>query len=256
MKTIAVEDSWLATDNALQVEWNLGKRCNFNCSYCNINLHDNFSSHLSFEVCKTTIDTLIAKTNKNIFISLTGGEPTVNPEFMKIIKYMHDKIAHISLTTNGSRTTNFYLELMQYIDNIIFSYHMEYHSRDKILHNILSCNKEKNVRCQQVAVHVMMLPTMFEEAKEVLRILKEQDGIKIIMRRIRPAFEVDNPINEYDNDGRLVKGTIARPFYGDRTSKTSILLYHKGKPKLGPDYGKADDYYSTEELKFLNEYKV
>lgn len=256
METIAVENAWLATDNAIEVLWNVGKRCNFNCSYCNIELHDNFSSHLSLEVCKKTIDTLLSKTDKKLFISLTGGEPTVNPKFIEIIKYMKDKgVDHISLTTNGSRTKDFYLGILQYLDNIIFSYHMEYHNREKILDTILACNEEKKLYQCNVAAHIMMLPTMFEEAKEVMHILKEQDGIKITMRRIRPAFEVDNPINEYEN-GRLVKGVIARPFYGDRTSKTSILLFYKGKPNLGPDYSKGGDYYSEEELAFLKEYKV
>ncbi len=252
METVAVENSWLATDDAISVLWNMGRRCNFNCSYCNIFTHDNFSPHLSLEVCKKTIDTLIEKTDKKIFMSLTGGEPTVNPDFMEIIKYMHERIDHINVTTNGSRKIDFYLETMKYLNSMTFSYHMEYHAREKIVDTIIACAKEKNnVKCHQIGIHIMMLPTMFDEAKEVMSTLREHD-VKIVMRRIRPAFEVDNPINEYE-DGRLIKGKIAGPFYGDRTGKTSILLFHKGQPQLGPDYSKGKDYYSEEELVFLKE---
>lgn len=35
----------LLTGNVFQVTWDLGRRCNYDCSYCPITRHDNFSPH-------------------------------------------------------------------------------------------------------------------------------------------------------------------------------------------------------------------
>ena len=53
--TIAVEHSSEKQSKVFKIEWNIGKRCNFNCSYCDDYTHDNFSKHLSLEIAKKTI---------------------------------------------------------------------------------------------------------------------------------------------------------------------------------------------------------
>ena len=40
--------------NSVKVEWNLGKRCNYDCSYCPSSIHDNTSAHTDIEVLKAT----------------------------------------------------------------------------------------------------------------------------------------------------------------------------------------------------------
>jgi organic radical activating enzyme len=253
MKTIAVEHSWHEMDSSVRIEWNLGKRCNYNCSYCDQLTHDNFSDFLSFEAAKNTIDKIMEKCrDKRIRISLTGGEPTINPSFLNIIKYMKEAgVSFVSVTTNGSRTREFYIQAMEYLDNIIFSYHMEYLDRKKYVDAILACNEyiQKNPK-KRLHVHVMMLPTMFNEAVLFMETLKKND-IKTVMRRIRPAFKVDHKENIYE-DGRLVDGVIAEPFYAGPTT----LLFYKGNSKAGPNCSKDKDYYSDEENVFLTENRV
>ena len=43
----------LKTGNVFQVTWDLGRRCNYDCTYCPVTRHDNFSPH-------ATLDELIA----------------------------------------------------------------------------------------------------------------------------------------------------------------------------------------------------
>lgn len=108
----------------IKVEWNLGKRCNYNCSYCPKEIHDNFSNHTNIELIKHSIDTLM-NIGKPIRISFTGGEPCVHPEFDEIVKYAkHKNVSWISVTTNGTRHHDFYLNLP--VDQYVFSLHLEY----------------------------------------------------------------------------------------------------------------------------------
>jgi len=109
---------------SIKVEWNLGKRCNYDCSYCPSSIHDNSSPHTDIEILKATIDKL--KTlGKPIRLSFTGGEPTVHPKFKELIQYCnHVNISWISVTTNGTLPFEFYNNLN--IDQLVFSLHLEY----------------------------------------------------------------------------------------------------------------------------------
>lgn len=245
MKTVAVEHASPRQAKVVKIEWNMGMRCNFNCSYCDEFTHDNKSPHMSFEVAKKTIDKLIEKLPGHKFkINLTGGEPTVNPEFEKIIDYMWENGIDVGVTTNGSRTYDFYSRVVPKLASIIFSYHMEYHKRKVLPENIVKLNElaKQQDRYIHLHVHMMMLPTQFEEAKEAIDYFKENE-VPVVMRRIRPARIKDHPDSEFDEKGHLIKGPIARPFYDGVVTQLFV--------GNSIHYEKDLDYYSKEELEFL-----
>jgi hypothetical protein len=110
--------------NTIKIEWNLGKRCNYDCSYCPASIHDNSSPHTDIEILKKTVDKLIAL-GKPIRLSFTGGEPTVHPRFKELIQYCkHVGVSWISVTTNGTLPYEFYASLP--VDQYVFSIHLEY----------------------------------------------------------------------------------------------------------------------------------
>jgi len=110
--------------NAIKIEWNIGKRCNYDCSYCPASIHDNSSPHTDIEILKATVDKLTTL-GKPIRLSFTGGEPTVHPKFAELIKYCNHKgINWISVTTNGTLPYEFYASLN--VDQLVFSLHLEY----------------------------------------------------------------------------------------------------------------------------------
>ena len=89
---VALEDNHAPKDELLRVEWNLGKRCNYNCTYCGNELHNKTSDHMSWEVYTATIDKIVEASNgKKIKISFTGGEPFVHPQFIDMLKYAKEK---------------------------------------------------------------------------------------------------------------------------------------------------------------------
>lgn len=109
---------------AIKIEWNLGKRCNYNCSYCPSSIHDNTSPHTDIEILKAAMDRLTSL-GKPIRLSFTGGEPTVHPKFDELVRYArHKGVVWISVTTNGTLPYEFYASLP--VDQYVFSIHFEY----------------------------------------------------------------------------------------------------------------------------------
>ena len=118
-----VESRW-PHQNSIKVEWNLGKRCNYDCSYCPAAIHDNYSPHTDINILEKTVDELV-KIGKPLRISLTGGEPCVHPKFRELIQYAKYKnVSWISVTTNGTLPFEFYNSLP--VDQLVVSIHLEY----------------------------------------------------------------------------------------------------------------------------------
>jgi MoaA/NifB/PqqE/SkfB family radical SAM enzyme len=137
--------------NTIKVEWNLGKRCNYDCSYCPSSIHDNSSPHTDIEILKATLDKLVAL-GKSIRLSFTGGEPCVHPKFDELVKYAkHVGVTWISVTTNGTRPYEFYASLP--VDQYVFSIHLEYDWR-RIFNTIESVANQTTIKViAQIMAH-------------------------------------------------------------------------------------------------------
>lgn len=224
---VAVEDNHPPKDNWLRIEWNLGRRCNYDCSYCGSDIHDRESPHLNLEVIEQTVKQIasVAKSQgKECRISLTGGEPFAHPKIIEILKIIKDNgIDKISVTTNGSVPLSKYIQSLPYINYYIFSYHFEFAYHDKIINTIVELNKlVEQKHKQNLHVHLMYLPGKMKEANEIIDIMNEND-VHWAIRRIRPRLD---PITK----------TWATP-------GTSGLKTTHGKSK--------DAYYTHEELDFM-----
>ena len=176
------------------VDWFLGKRCNYDCSYCTEDLHDNISKHEEFEKIKKLVNKLSKSfKDKEVQVSLTGGEPTTHPVFLDVCNYIKRKknINYLTVTTNGSRLADYYIELLYSVNHITFSQHFETADNNVYLKKIKEINEfSPNV----VNVQVMFNAKFFEEAKEAVEFYKE-NNIRFTLRKIRHKIL---PIREYD----------------------------------------------------------
>jgi len=164
--------------NAIKIEWNLGKRCNYDCSYCPSEIHDNTSPHTDIEILKATVDKL-ASLGKPIRLSFTGGEPCVHPKFDELVKYARYKnIQWISVTTNGTRPYEFYASLP--IDQYVFSIHFEY----EWLRAVNTIQKIADMNNIKVIAQIMCHHEHMTEALQV-RAMMLQSQIPSTLRRIR-----------------------------------------------------------------------
>ena len=164
--------------SSVKVEWNLGKRCNYDCSYCPSSIHDNTSPHTDIEVLKNAVDNLIAL-GKPIRLSFTGGEPTVHPKFRELLQYCkHVGVSWISVTTNGTLPAEFYNTLP--IEQLVFSVHFEYDWM-RVINTLRNVSAMSSIQCiGQLMAHHDMIPFV-KSVKHVL----DADGIPNTVRRIR-----------------------------------------------------------------------
>jgi len=162
----------------IKIEWNLGKRCNFNCSYCPSSIHDNSSPHTDIEKLKACVDKLVTL-GKPIRLSFTGGEPTVHPKFKELVTYCkHVGITWISVTTNGTLPHEFYSSLP--VDQFVFSVHMEYDVR-RVLDTIVNT---KELFSGKVLVHVMAHQDHMKRTRYIAEALRASN-VPHAVRRVR-----------------------------------------------------------------------
>lgn len=170
------------------VHWNLGKRCNYDCSYCADSLHDFTSPHRSLDNLISIAEKMKTNLpNKKIRIWFTGGEPTVNPNFLNFCKWlMADGNFFVGLNTNGSRTKEYFTELMQTINVIQFSSHFEYVKFDKFMPVIKAASDTaKQYEGKSVSLNLMMEPEHWDAAVRMVKYCIEHD-IEYHLKRIRP----------------------------------------------------------------------
>jgi len=110
----------LSDKRAREVSWKsdlqrceliLTNRCNFKCPYCR-GIKKELQGDLSFEQAKEIVDIWVSANLHNIRFS--GGEPTIYPHLVDIVKYTKQQpsIEHIALSTNGSAPIWLYMELL------------------------------------------------------------------------------------------------------------------------------------------------
>ena len=110
------------------VEWRLSNVCNFDCSFCPSIFKDGSKRFLDYEVYTSTIDRLIKDDpTKTVWFQFTGGEPTLYPQLIELLKYIKDRGGYTSMISNGSRTIRWWKELAEanVLDRLYISHHTE-----------------------------------------------------------------------------------------------------------------------------------
>jgi len=209
----------LLTGNAFQVTWDLGRRCNYDCSYCPVYRHDNFSAHATLDELKNNanfvfeyIDTYMEhRDHKSSTISFTGGEPTVNPNFITFIQYLKEEHANkykdkwrarFSLTSNGAMGAKMATRIMENLQHITVSYHAESDLKLKkqVRDRIMQFHKSGPQHNFTMNVNVMFHAQHFDECKDLCNFL-EDAGVKYVPRIIgEEAGSRDNFAHQYTDE--------------------------------------------------------
>jgi molybdenum cofactor biosynthesis enzyme MoaA len=188
----------LLTGKVFQVTWDLGRRCNYDCSYCPAHRHDNFSPHASIEELKGAVDFLFEyidaymekRSYKHTSISFTGGEPTVNPNFIPFVKYLREQYeanykdkwdCGFALTSNGAMSAKMADAVMENLGHITVSYHAE--SDQKLKQQVRDRIKQFHDADFSISCNVMFHAAYFDECKDLCDYL-HNIGVKYVPRII------------------------------------------------------------------------
>ena len=227
------------------ITWDLGRRCNYDCSYCPPHRHDNTSSHAEWTALTAGADFVFEyaelmaryRQSKDIHISFTGGEPTVHPKFIEFAKYIRqqyntnykDKFnLHLDLTTNGAMSKRIASAVIENFDYATVSYHAE--AVDKLKSQVISRIEQFAESSIGLKVNVMLHAQHFEECKTLCETLRQKQ-IKFVPRAIGEDPDSRSKFaHTYTQDqidwfqkfwGRTSQDTLTgRPCCGGRTFKT------------------------------------
>jgi organic radical activating enzyme len=160
-----------------QILWDLGRRCNYNCTYCWPSVHSNTEKFPPYEQVVASIDMLI-----EIRWNFGGGEPTMHPQFLDIIKYLKSRNQWVLVTTNGSRSTKFWAEASKYINSVNMSAHFA--SMDQFRNNEQRFIENCKVIMQQhdnvdddhwLEIKLMVEPGYLDRALQLKQKIEELD---------------------------------------------------------------------------------
>ena len=187
------------------VTWDMGRFCNYDCTYCPPHRHDNFSPHAKLDELKATarfalnyiFETIRFKRleiKSHYRFNLTGGEPTIHPEFIEFGKWLKETFnneekyrntgnLNLTITSNGAFSRKICDHLIQNYNFVTISYHCEAPKRlkQKVRDNIMYL-KEKSL---PMSINVMFHAKheYFQECVELCESLRKAE-IDFIPRMI------------------------------------------------------------------------
>jgi sulfatase maturation enzyme AslB (radical SAM superfamily) len=171
-KVIAINSK---SPEKMLVSWDLGRRCNFDCTYCESSRHNLYSPPTDFEELTQTFEFIknyVKLYNQTkINVNFTGGEPTVNPKFWDLAYYMYQSgIVELGLTTNGTYDPKKIDFIQKYFNSVTVSWHAESDKkiRDRVLDNIMALHKIG----KPISVNIMMHVDYWNEAVKIYTFLK------------------------------------------------------------------------------------
>ncbi len=180
IKTTAIN---LSSNEGMMVTWDIGKRCNYDCTYCDATRHTNTSPHASLEELVDTFEFIRAWTDlynsrrkepTYININFTGGEPTVNPNFWKLVDYVKQfPNFHMGLTTNGTWDLKRLPNIVENFVGVTVSWHAEADEklRTRALNNILAISKSH----LWLQVNVMLHTDKWQETMSAVDFLDQHN---------------------------------------------------------------------------------
>lgn len=158
------------------IDWFIGKRCNFDCFYCSPTIHDNSSRFKNLseyvDVYNYILSVIRKKSGDNVKLNFSfhGGEPTLNPNYLELIKMIkrdQSVVSDITTLTNFSRSIEYLLELHNY-SNIVYSMHLAYISTKSLDKLRVFLEKIEGGSNNTFKVKIMLTPGSLEQVKMIV----------------------------------------------------------------------------------------
>ncbi|MGA9436355.1 MAG: radical SAM protein [Roseobacter sp.] len=214
------------------VDWMLGNSCNYACSYCPTSLHDGSvrwqKTDDIFELYDQMQKHYVEAGKKLVWLQFTGGEPTMHPRIIDLLKRASDLGFKVSLISNGSRTMRFWEKIRGCLDNVILTYHNEFAHLDHFI-------KVGQMLSEQMVVHIniTMHPDRFDqtvdEAKELRAALP---AASISLKPLRVDFQSN--LYEYSDDQKRILGQSMPPTQKAEGDKPRAMM------RASTQYGQHD----------------
>jgi Radical SAM superfamily/4Fe-4S single cluster domain len=173
-----------------QILWDIGRRCNYDCSYCWTSVHNRTDDHKDFDLMINTADNLISNwaNEDSIRWNFGGGEPTLHPRFLDFLKHLKSRNQWTMVTSNGTRDHKYWSIAVEYLNSINLSAHFDglktENDEDRFVRNIEAICKhfDEHDDDHWLEVKIMAPP------EYVLRATKLRDKIKSLGTLSKPGL--------------------------------------------------------------------
>lgn len=174
------------------VTLSLTSNCNFRCSYC-YQSHDDIKT-LNLNNCIKFIKSVQSKyPEKEVVITLMGGEITIIPNIKEFIKKLYSLNTKISITTNGSKPKEWWDDIAEYIYQLTISYHYKSHNKIVFLE---MCEYLSKILKYHITISLMIEPKNF---KEIYNFGKKLGNISNVVVSVKKIRETNKRIKKYES---------------------------------------------------------
>jgi organic radical activating enzyme len=244
VKPIAIEYVDPRRYDAVYIDWTLGNFCNFKCSYCPDNLHDNSHPMADIEIVKNFVKRVFEHYTKNLdkkyfVFNLMGGEPTlwksIEPFIIWVKQYSQDLgiVSYIEILTNASRTLRWWNDYIKYFDFVKITHHAEF--ADPIhTASVADLAIENGIHS---TVQVTMIPSLWDQCLSHLdQIKKSNYKFQIDVKPLRVNF--GSTLYPYTTEQfdffkkPFRKSDITKPLSGSVGMKSKFLFLDKSEQEI------------------------
>jgi molybdenum cofactor biosynthesis enzyme MoaA len=155
------------------VSWLLGRYCNYHCSYCWPYARSDVKDHRPFAVIERTFNEIKRQARERGFnsfhFSFSGGEPTLHPDFLKIMSHYAADSANcryqsVHMTTNLSQSHSWFAQFVQatrdlHRVSLTASYHQPFAKREVFARKLI----ELQAADVQVTINMVLSPERFAD---------------------------------------------------------------------------------------------
>ena len=212
------------------VEWMLGNTCNYDCSFCSDEFKLGDKKYLDIDVyidiCKRLIEE--SKDNK-VWFKMTGGEPTLYPKLIELLKFIKSTGNFTYIISNGSRTLRYWEELRDSncIDFIAVSMHPE--QKADVNHIIDLINIFKNTETI-VTTNITCVPEYFDVALSSFYKIYNSCPTIINLQQINDKFGMSKYSESQKNILLMNSNKITPSFHTKlKSSIPKEYSYHTGQ---------------------------
>ncbi len=200
-------------DFPLQINLELSRSCNLKCTFCPREQASQYGN-IDFKVAKKVIDEATCLKKPTVFGLHMWGEPLLNPDIFKIIKYIKQSHSghRVTLTTNGfllnsKKSADL---LATQIDQVIVSYHSDSSEKMK---ELIGRDLEKSVLDSNIKSLIKLKSQQGVNTNIVIRTFGDDVSINNFEGASREDKEYDNSAGHTPNFSRKLTVNNRWPCY-------------------------------------------
>jgi organic radical activating enzyme len=232
-------DRYISLDHAsgahkdyVVVNWCIGNTCNYSCSYCPAGLHDGSVKFPSYEVvtrfCQRVMDHYF---DKKVYFEFTGGEVTIWKDLPRVAKFLKEKGSRVGIISNGSRSENFWSQLVPLLDHVCLSFHPESGRPDHFFKIVSLCSP--HIRTH---VNLMMHPEHFPECLSLAYRVKELPDISLAIQPL--VVDMGEELFPYTESQKRIIDT-QNSFLAKQIKHVKPFESYRGAMEMKESNGKA-----------------